>query len=99
MAVEVLHDIALNMGKSFNPFLEGYLKLSKDLMKFAYSRKIRKYSIDAIKPCIVACNDDNQVKTMLDFYFPDILALMEYNLKSKLCKIQFNFSERNQINS
>ena len=86
MAVEVLHDIAVNMGKSFNPFLEGYLKISKDLMKFAYSRKIRKFSIDAIKPCIIACNDDVQVKTMLDFYLPDVLSLMEYHLKSKLLR-------------
>ena len=75
MAVEVMHDIAINMGKSFNPFLEGYLKISRDLMKFAYSRKIRKYSIDAIKPCIIACIDDNQLKTVFDYYFNDIFTI------------------------
>jgi hypothetical protein len=66
-AAEVLRDICLNMGTSFSPFLEKYLHLSKPLIKFTYSSKIRKFCTDSMRVAVLACTTENEMKFVIDF--------------------------------
>jgi ribosomal protein S13 len=86
MALNVLHEICLNMGESFNPFLERMLVLTKELLKFPYSRKIRKLSIKSLFAGILTCKDDEQKKQVFDFISKDVISVLEYNIKSKLLR-------------
>lgn len=86
MALNVLHEICLNMGESFNPFLERFLLLTKELLKFPYSRKIRKLSIKSLFAGIMTCKDDEQIKRVMDFFAKDVIGVFEYNIKSKLLR-------------
>ena len=57
--------MALNLGESFKDYKEKYIELSKTLLTFAYSRKIRKTAIKAIYTCTNACSNDEERKKVL----------------------------------
>jgi hypothetical protein len=86
MAVEVLHDIAQNMAKSFKPYLERFLVLMKSLLKCAYSSKIRKIAIKSFYTAILICQDENERKKVLEFYGPEINSIFAYNIESKFLR-------------
>ncbi|MCQ2815925.1 MAG: hypothetical protein MJ252_01545 [archaeon] len=67
LAFNTFYEISTNMKQSFFQFNETLLKFSKDLMKFPYSRKIRKIAIKSVCSAMEACADDNQRKIVLDF--------------------------------
>jgi len=86
MAVEVLHDIAQNMAKSFKPYLEKFLVLMKGLLKCPYSSKIRKIAIKSFYTAILICQDENERKKVLDFYGTEVNSIFAYNIESKFLR-------------
>jgi len=79
LAVEVLNNICTSMGKSFFPYLGKYLELSKVLMKFEYSRKIRKISIKCIAASLKCCSNDNEMKEIVDYYLDEVLDILNFH--------------------
>ena len=69
------------MGKSFFPYLDRYLVISKELMKFPYSRKIRKISIKSITASLKCCSDEDQMQQIINFCLPEILDILNYHTK------------------
>ena len=86
LSFESLNEMALNLGESFKNYTEQYLKLSKNLLTFAYSRKVRKTAIKAIFTCINACSNDQQRKKVLDSIIDDLLELLKFDIQAKFFK-------------
>ena len=76
----ILNDICLNMGTNFFPFTEKFLFLAKDLLKFPYSRKLRKTAIKSVYSCMNACNTDEERNKILQFVQNEILGVFKYNV-------------------
>jgi len=85
-ASEVLRDICLNMGTSFSPFLSQYLQISKPLIKFMYSTKVRKYCTDSMRVSILACKTDDEMKFVIDFMLSEVLSKVCHNARTCLLK-------------
>jgi hypothetical protein len=86
MAVEVLHDIAQNMARSFKPYLERFLVLMKSLLKCPYSSKIRKIAIKSFYSAVLICQDENERKKVLEFYGTEVNSIFAYNIESKFLR-------------
>ena len=86
ISLESLNEIALNLGESFKNYTEKYLKLAKNLLTFAYSRKIRKTAIKAIFTCTNACSNDQERKKVLDLIIDDLLELLKFDIQAKFFK-------------
>lgn len=86
LAYNALNDIATNMKTSFCSFTNILVDSSKALMKFPYSRKIRKLSIKAILSCFCACTQDEQKAYVLDTLLPILFEQWESVIKSKFLK-------------
>ncbi len=86
LAAEVLRDICLNMGTSFSPYLERYLQICKPLIKFMYSSKVRKFCTDAMRVSLLACQNEQEMKFVIDFMLSEILEKVAHNAKNCLLK-------------
>ena len=86
VSFESLNEIALNIGESFKPYIEQYLELSKKLLTFAYSRKIRKTAMKSIYTCINACSKDEERKKVFEIIIDDLLNLLKFDIESKFFK-------------
>lgn len=86
LAWNAFNDIATNMGVSFCPYIESLLNLSKELIKFPYSRKIRKISVKAILSAICDCSKNEQKKAILDTMGPILITQWETVVKNKFLK-------------
>jgi hypothetical protein len=86
MALNVLHEICLNMEKSFNPFLERFLTLIKNLLKYPYSRKVRKLSIKSFYAGILTCKDEEQQKSVFNFLGQEVSAILSHNIRLRLLR-------------
>lgn len=82
----ILNDICLNMGTSFFPFTEKFLLLSKSLLQFPYSRKLRKTAIKSVYSCMNACRTDEERGKILQFVQKDILGIFNYNVTCSFYK-------------
>ena len=86
ISLEALNEIALNLGESFKDYIEKYIGLTKNLLTFAYSRKIRKIAIKSIYTCINACSKDAEKKKVFEIIIPDLLSLLEFDIQSGFFK-------------
>ena len=74
------------MGTSFFPFTEKFLLLSKSLLQFPYSRKLRKTAIKSVYSCMNACRTDEERGKILQFVQKDILGIFNYNVTCSFYK-------------
>ena len=86
VSFESLNEMALNLGESFKDYKEKYIELSKTLLTFAYSRKIRKTAIKAIYTCTNACSNDEERKKVLKIIINDLLGLLKFDIEAKFFK-------------
>lgn len=86
VSFESLNEIALNLGEYFKDYTADYLKLAKQLLTFAYSRKIRKTAIKAIYICTKACSKDTERKTVFDTIINELLSLLKFDIEAKFFK-------------
>lgn len=82
-ACEILNEICLNLRKSFFPYTERFLNLTKTLLKFSYSRKLRKIAIKSIYSCMDSCDNEEQKGKILSYVEKDIIGVFEFNIQSK----------------
>ena len=80
LSFQILNEICLNMSKSFFPFCEKVLHLTKELLKFPFSRALRKVAIQSVYSCMNTCNEDEQREKILQFVKDDILNVLKYNV-------------------
>ncbi len=85
-SIESLNEIALNLGVSFKNYTGQYLELTKNLLTFAYSRKIRKTAIKSIYTCTNACMKDEEKKKVFDTIINDLLNLLKFDIEAKFFK-------------
>ena len=78
--------MALNLGESFKNYTGKYLELNKNLLTFAYSRKIRKTAIKSIYTCINACSKDEERKKVFETIINDLLNLLKFDIDAKFFK-------------
>ena len=93
-AFEVLNDICINLGNDFFPYTERFLNLSKQLLKFPYSRKLRKTAVKSVYSCINSCHNDDERSKILKFVEDDIIGVFEYNIKNKFFREIKNYLKR-----
>ena len=86
VSLEALNEIALNLGENFKEYAERYLNLVKNLLTFAYSRKVRKISIKSIYTCCNAYTNDNGRKKVFEFIIIDLLSLLEFDIEAGFFK-------------
>ena len=86
VSLEALNEIALNLGENFKEYVERYLNLVKNLLNFAYSRKVRKISIKSIYTCTSACANDDERKKVFEFIISDLLGLLEFDIEAGFFK-------------
>ena len=86
VSFESLNEIALNLGENFNNYTEKYIELAKNLLTFAYSRKIRKTAIKAIYTCINACQKDEERKKVFESIINELLELLKFDIEAKFFK-------------
>ena len=86
VSLEALNEIALNLGENFKNYIERYLNLVKNLLTFAYSRKIRKISIKSIYTCTNACTNDDERKKVFELIITELLDLLEFDIESGFFK-------------
>jgi hypothetical protein len=86
VSIEALNEIALNLGESFKNYTGKYLELNKNLLTFAYSRKIRKTAIKSIYTCINACSKDEERKKVFETIINDLLNLLKFDIDAKFFK-------------
>ena len=86
VSIEALSEMALNLGDYFKNYVEKYLALTKELLTFAYSRKIRKTAIKSIYVCTNACSTDEEREKVSELIIPDLLGLLEFDIKSGFFK-------------
>ena len=86
LAFTVLNEIANNMGKYFFKYSENLLNLSKNLLSFPFSRKIRKVALKSVSSCINSCETEEQKKKIIEFIGNDINLAMEKNIKQRILK-------------
>ena len=70
------------MGEEFKNYVEKYLNLTKNLLNFAFSRKIRKIAIKSIYTCINACSNDEERRKVFELIITELLGLLEYDIES-----------------
>lgn len=85
-SLEALNEIALNLGENFKDYYEKYLNLVRNLLTFAYSRKIRKISIKGIFTCSNACSTDEERKKVFDLIIVDLINLLEFDIEAGFFK-------------
>ena len=85
-SLESLNEIALNLGENFKNYSEKYLNLVRNLLTFAYSRKIRKISIKSIYTCSNTCSNDDERQKVFDLIIIDLLNLLEFDIESGFFK-------------
>ena len=86
VSIEALNEIALNLGESFKNYTGKYLELNKNLLTFAYSRKIRKTAIKSIYTCINACPKDKERKKVFETIRTDLLNSLKFDIDAKFFK-------------
>ena len=86
LCFSVLNEIANNMGTYFFKYSENLLNLSKNLLTFPFSRKIRKIAFKAISSCINSCENEEQKKRIMEYIGNDINLAMEKNIKQRILK-------------
>lgn len=86
MAMTVLHELCLNMNTSFAPYLERYMKISKSVLEFPYSRKIRKIAAKGLYASILVCQDDQQRRELITYLGTDIVKVFNYATDSGLLR-------------
>ena len=86
LSVDALNEIALNLGEDFKNYVEKYLNLTKNLLNFAFSRKIRKIAIKSIYTCINACSNDEERRKVFELIITELLGLLEYDIEAGFFK-------------
>ena len=86
ICVDALNEIALNLGEDFKNYVEKYLNLTKNLLNFAFSRKIRKIAIKSIFTCINACSNDEEKRKVFELIITELLGLLEYDIEAGFFK-------------
>ena len=86
ISLEALNEIAFNLYENFKEYTEKYLKLTKDLLTFAYSRKIRKISIKSIYTCTNSCSTDEERKKIFELIISELLQLLEFDIDAGFFK-------------
>ena len=66
LSFTVLYEIANNMGTAFCKYIEGLLNISKNLIEFPFSPKIRKIAVKSVKSALGACPNEGDKKAVLD---------------------------------
>jgi hypothetical protein len=84
MAAEVLHEICLNMGTSFAPYLERYLNIAKKYLRCVLASKVRKFCFKALYTGICACSNDIEQKNVLSLIGNEMLDVFAVNVKARL---------------
>ena len=82
LAVEVLSNICIFMGKSFFPYLSKYLENSKVMMKFPFSSKIRKISIRSLANSLKCCSNEDDMRQIIDYCLDEILDILTFHTHS-----------------
>ena len=85
-SLEALNEIAMNLFESFKSYAKEYINLTKALLTFAYSRKIRKIAIKSIYTCINACSNDDERKNIFELIISELLNLLEFDINSGFFK-------------
>ena len=85
-SLEALNEIALNLGENFKNYCEKYIDLVRNLLTFAYSRKIRKISIKSIFTCSNACSTDEERQKVFDLIIVDLINLLEFDIEAGFFK-------------
>ena len=66
LSFTVLYEIANNMGTAFCKYIEGLLNISKNLIEFPFSPKIRKIAVKSVKAALGACPNEGDKKQVLE---------------------------------
>ena len=66
LSFTVLYEIANNMESAFCKYIEGLLNISKNLIEFPFSPKIRKIAVKSIKAALGACPTEGDKKKVLE---------------------------------
>lgn len=86
LGIESLNIIALNLESNFKPYINKYLEITKPLLGFAYSRKIRKTAFKSIYTSILACTKDEERQNVFDTMIEDLLNILTFDVKNKFFK-------------
>ena len=73
MSFSVLYEIAKNMETSFAKYVDILIGMSKKLLEYPYSPKIRKIAIKSVTACLNAVSTTADKKKILDFIGQDII--------------------------
>ena len=86
LSFTVLFEIANNMGTAFYKYNEGLLNISKNLIEFPFSPKIRKIAVKTLKAALGACPNEGDKKKVLEIMGEPIIKAYKKALEKNFKK-------------
>ena len=86
-AVEIIRNIASNMGPAFFEQVEPVAKLfTEELISYNYSKAVRKNATKTLSCLLYACQDSNHMIALWTVLYPPLKSFIELKMSKFDCK-------------